>query len=496
MRRLAFVIALLVAAPLYAQSSWGQLEAGPYAAGFTQLERYDSSRPYRSARTLGGKPREGERARPIHVSIWYPAKASGATPLTLSDYVDMAGAESRFDLPSEEQKRRGDAAIFGLPILANTTPEQRAKMRALTSHAIRDAKPAEGKFPLILYSLGSAAVAHVTPEYLASHGYVVVQSPRLGAWAGFPQDGRDPFDLEMKLRDTDFLVNVMREWKQADLGNIGAIGFSAGGRWALAAAMKSADVHAVVSLDSVMLFNDPLGQAWQAMPHFAPDAVRVPVLHMVRTAFAKQEDAKLWTALRYADRTTMLFEDPELDHFDFQSLGYAAALAGARGAAAPKAAEMFHTFNRTTLAFLDAHLKGGPAFNPAAGKIAHLAAEPAPLRTADLLNGIEEDGADAAIAAFRRSPIPEAAMNLAGYNLLFSGRAEDGLKILAANAEAHPGSSNVYDSLADAYLATGDRAKALELAKKAAEILAKEDLPAERKAAIQGSIDQKLKQLE
>lgn len=463
---------------------WGQLQPGPHAVGYTRWDRYDHSRPYRTAKTLDGKPRTGERARPIQISIWYPAQATTAKPLTFGDYL-----------------RGEEAAIFGLQGLARLDEAQRAKLQAMPSRAVRDAKAVSGKFPLILYSLGSPSPAHVTPEYLASHGYVVVQAPRLGAWAGFPPDNRDALDLETKLRDMDFVLNAVKDFPQADLTSIGAIGFSAGGRWALAAAMKSPDVKAVVSLDSVMLYDDPVTAAWRTMPHFNLDAVRAPILHLTSAAFAKGDDKKMWDALRHSDRTAVVYDDPALTHWDFQSLGYATALAGARGADADKVASAFHSWNRETLAFLDAHLKGGTYKPPA--KATHIAALPAPIGIQEFMNALEEEGADAAITAYRTAwktrgepPVAEAAINVAGYTLLFGGRAADGLRILQLNAEAWPQSANTYDSLADAYVFTGDRAKALELTKKANELLAKESaLTPERRAAIQGSIDAKLRDL-
>lgn len=499
MRKLALLL-LLLALPLHADL-WTTLEPGPYTPGFTQLDRSDWSRPYRTARTLDGKPRSGDRARPIRISVWYPAQKSDAKPMSFGDYADLLAGEQSFNAITDADRKRAEDALFTFPLLA-TLNEHRAKMRALTGRAIRDAKPIDGKFPVILYSLGSAAPAHVTPEYLASHGYVVVQSPRLGAFAGLPQDNRDALDLDTKLRDMDFVIVKMRDWKQADLTNIGTIGFSAGGRWALAAAMKSDNVKAVVSLDSVMLFTDPVLAAWRTMPHFNLDAVRVPVLHMTRKEFADQDSAAMWKDLRYADRTSIIYA-PGLDHWDFQSLGVATAQAGGRGALLPRIEQTFAEINRNTLAFLDQHLKGGAAFTPKGANVEHLAAAPAPFTVAEFVGGVVEDGADAAIAAFRKTwketgtpPVAEATMNVAGYSLLFGARPAEGLRVLALNVEAYPTSSNTYDSLADAYLAAGDRAKALELTKKAAEMLAQEKgLTDERRAAIQGSIDGKLKQL-
>jgi dienelactone hydrolase len=507
MRKLALLLLFFVT-PLQAQSDarslWGDLQPGPHAPGFTQWDRYDHSRPYRTATTLDGKPRTGERGRPIRISIWYPAqKTPDAQTLTFGDYLDMLAGEARFGLVTDEQKRRAEETLFAFPLLNTLTPEHRAKMRTLKAHAVRDAKAASGKFPVILYSLGSAVLANGTPEYLASHGYVVVQSPRLGAYAGLPQDNRDVLDLETKLRDMDFVLNAIREWRQADVSNIGTIGFSAGGRWALAAAMKNADVKAVVSLDSVMLFPDAVNAAWRTLPHFNLDAVRVPVLHLTRTEFAKQDDLAMWNAMRYADRTYVEHTEPSLNHWDYQSLGYATALAGARGEHADEVSTVYHDVNRQTLAFLDAHLKNGKPFKATGLKVTHTAALPAPITAAEFMNAIDEEGARGAIDAYRRQwkergtpPVAEATVNTAGYVLLFGGRAQEGLDMLALNTEAYPNSSNAYDSLADAYLAAGNRTRALELTKNAAELLAKEtEMPAERRAAIQGSIDAKLVQL-
>jgi len=65
------------------------------------------------------------------------------------------------------------------------------------------------------------------------------------------------------------------------------------------------------------------------------------------------------------------------------------------------------------------------------------------------------------------------------------------------NATAYPNSPNVYDSLADAYLADGQNDRARESAKKVLELLPSDTTdPAPRRDAIKASAEQKLKQLE
>ena len=517
---LGLALALSGAASPAAVSSplWGPLAPGPYAIGFRQLERYDYSRPYRPARGLDGKPRTGERARPMRISVWYPAGGvPGSAPLTFGDYVAMVAGEGRFGPMTEAEIARGERTFFQFPIFREMTPVQREKLKTMPGRAHRDAEPAAGKFPLILYSLGSAALAHVTPEYLASHGYVVAQMPRLGASSGLPPDGQDARDLENKIRDMDFLLDAMHEFPPADLSNIGVAGFSAGGRWGLSEAMRPGDVRAMVSLDSVLLFNDAVGQIWRRMPFFNPDLVRAPVLHLIRREWVPREDRELWSRMRYSDRMSLVFEDPDLDHLDFQSAGFAMTLVGMRPKAAASVSATFEAFHRYTLAFFDAHLKadarakaflarrptenGVPAGLVTAEAVRAL---PAPITDLELASEIAEGGVDAAIAAFRKGwkergepPVSEADLNLAAYLLLFAGaQPVDAVKLFELNIEAHPASANAYDSAADGYVAAGNREKAADYSRKAMALLeADKAMPDDRRKLIRKSIDEKLERL-
>ena len=98
----------MLGAIVLAATLWGNLEPGPHAVGFQHIERYDASRPYRSARSLDGTPRSGERARPINLYIWYPAESSNATPLTFGDYVDLVAYETLLGTPTAVQLQRGE----------------------------------------------------------------------------------------------------------------------------------------------------------------------------------------------------------------------------------------------------------------------------------------------------------------------------------------------------------------------------------------------------
>jgi dienelactone hydrolase len=131
-------------------------------------------------------------------------------------------------------------------------------------------------------------------------------------------------------------------------------------------------------------------------------------------------------------------------------------------------------------------------------------AEQAP-QSAQLLGQIEMPGgveqATRKLAEARRSDpkaviFSETIVNLIGYDHLQAGDTKNALEIMKLNAVAFPDSPNAYDSLADAYLANGQKDLARQNAKKALELLAFDTSdPQPRRDAIRDSAQQKLKQM-
>jgi hypothetical protein len=508
MRHLLVGVVVLVlvalAGPALANPLLAGVEPGPHAVGFREIERQDHARPYWPPFDLDGKPRAGNHARPMRISIWYPARPSKTRPLTVGDYVALMGLEGRLGPGSPERVKAGQTAFFAFEILRDLDAAQRAKLLALPTIAVRDATPAAGKFPVVIYSLGSPAIGHATAELLASHGYVVLQAPRVGAYAGLPGNDRDLADLATKLADMDFLVNTAGELPYADVTQLATIGWSAGGRWSLAYAMKNPHVRAVVSLDTGMLFDDPGAKLWRASPGYSLENVRAAVLDAASQRFAAQEDLKMWEGLRFAPRTRMVFEAPGLDHMDFQSAGLASTLAGGRAEKAEVVRQATATWTRATLAFLDTHVKGKPQAEVKADKVAvtRIAAEPAPFTLAAFAAALADD-VPAAAAAYRRQrellkrpPLLEREVNAMAYRLLLTGHAPESIVIFQLNTETFPGSANAHDSLADAYLAAGDRARAKEHTEKAHALFSTDKtIAAETRDALRKSIDDKRGQL-
>jgi hypothetical protein len=252
------------------------------------------------------------------------------------------------------------------------------------------------------------------------------------------------------------------------------------------------------------------------MPFYDPDRVRVPVLHMVRREWVPRETSGLWAAMRNAERTKLVFEDPALDHLDFASMGYASTLAGLRPEKRETIARTFAGWQRATLWFFDAHLKGDAAARARVASLpagldlaaAAVSAERLPGTTGaldeqQLAEALVDDFAGALrrarelLGAGGGTPSLERSLNFSGYSLLALGRTADAVAVFQLNADAFPTSANVWDSLADGFEAAGDNAQALAASRKALDLLAKDaTTPEARRDAIRRSAEDRLARLQ
>jgi dienelactone hydrolase len=92
---------------------------------------------------------------------------------------------------------------------------------------------------------------------------------------------------------------------------------------------------------------------------------------------------------------------------------------------------------------------------------------------------------------------PEALVNIVGYEYLQSGNTAQAIAVFSLNVSAFPASANAYDSLADAYLAAGQKDLARVNAQKALELLPSDTtVSADFRNRLRESAEQKLRQLD
>lgn len=479
---------------------------GPHGVGLRVVEQYDYARSYLGQYdVVTGKAVTGERARPMQTVIWYPAQTSGK-PVSYNDYVRLNASEETFG--------RSDAAIGAATAAflkisrGQNGPQQVREETARPMWAVRDAKPAAGKFPVVIYAPSFSATAAENAdlcEYLASHGYVVIASPSMGAHTRGMSD--DVEGVETQAADIAFLIGYAHSLPQADTGKLAVAGYSWGGISNVFVAARDSRVKALVNLDGSVRYWPELVQEAK---YVQPSRVAVPMLFLAQRPRSLEQLAKRGKPLasflndmKYSDVYTVTL--PAMEHFAFSS--EALRFVPAKNFNDYSRAEVNQAHGwaaRYVLQFLDAYLKQQPAAKaflantPAQNKV------PAHLLTLDthLSEGtpptLEMLAAEAAKSGFVKTgevyaamrkqdakfDLAEGALNDWGYKLLRNGDKQGAIEVLKLVTVLHPDSGNAYDSLAEAYEANDDKPQAIESFQRSLKLDAKNDNAIQRLKAL------------
>jgi predicted dienelactone hydrolase len=365
---------------------WDKLPPGPYVVGFKTSWQLDFSRRYNMTFDDKTTYAPGKAPRPILVNVWYPAKATAASkPMPHRGYLEIQSSDpqlAKFATKLAEY----DRAIIAKETLGKPAKELTDREILLLEQFLdtatactRNAPPAEGRFPLVIYHSGYGSSFEdnsVLCEFLASHGYVVFGS-------AYQEPGGSSFNIDGKLTsagDIQFLIGHARQFANVDWNHVGVIGHSGGAHVALMYRAQSGCLaDAIVSLDTTEDYYSLADPRWEPMTTVVTNNranMTGPLLMVANPhAFFQLADA-LSSARRY------YFTIRDLDHDDFISQGgIARALrhrlrfpsapeAGSPKVVTDKAAEKasleavrsaYESLCVYVLRFLDAELKGDAA---------------------------------------------------------------------------------------------------------------------------------------
>jgi pimeloyl-ACP methyl ester carboxylesterase len=160
--------------------------------------------------------------------------------MTVGDYVQLADTEIHFNAP-DEQGNRWRALLktsFDTPLWA-----------------ARDARPAKGRYPVLVYAPSDSSVAWENAdlcEYLVSHGYVVLASPSMGVSTRDMTD--DLAGINAQARDISFLITYAGSLPGTDLSEVAVVSWSWGGISSLFAAARDSRINALVEMDGSMRY--------------------------------------------------------------------------------------------------------------------------------------------------------------------------------------------------------------------------------------------------
>jgi len=478
---------------------------GPDAVGLKVVEQYDFSRSYRSVTDELGKPYQGERARPLQTLVWYPAKKSSGKPMTVGDYGDLLATET----------------TFGKPELTSDWKQWLDSMKPTLKDsmwAVRDAPMLTGRFPVVIYAPSFSSMSWENAdlcEYLASHGYVVVASPDMGATSRGTT--ADLNGVNAQAQDISFLIGYAQTLPNADMSKIAVGGFSWGGISNLFAAARDNRIGALFALDGSMRYFPGLVKAADVHPEY----MTMPMLFFTQGPTSLEQEARrtinkdndgpsVLNAWTHGDLITV--DDVALVHVEHSSMYQRnediwKSYPRHRKADYSRADGIvgYAWIARYTLEFLDAYLKHD------AEAMAFLKKTPAEVGVPPHMLTVDfraSKGMPATLDAFRAEigkqgfdhtpaiyaamlkdnpdfKLNEAAVNLWGLDLMEKNHLTEAIELLKLNVQVFQGSSNAYDSLGEAYMKAGQKQLAIDNYKKSLELNPENDNAKEKLKALE-----------
>ena len=182
----------------------------------------------------------------------------------------------------------------------------------------------------------------------------------------------DEAGASAQVLDIEFVSAAVRDLAPIDPERVALVGYSWGGLTVTLAAMRGADVDAVVAIDSTLMVKKGHALA-RSFEGYRPDSLQVPVMLMIADAVEwKERDVSFFEQLSGKHVSLLRFHD--LKHGDFGSIiirFFVHTQPGGGDRDVSRIDAGYATFCRYLLAFLDAHLRDGSVGQ------AFLAGEPA-----------------------------------------------------------------------------------------------------------------------
>jgi len=475
---------------------------GPHPVGLRIVLQYDYTRTYLYKTDPAGQPTHSELARPIETLIWYPAQKSSAAPVTYGDYLALFATEENFS-PTPAQAQQ---TVHGAEKDHDASPSP-------VMLAVKDAKPESGKFPVVIYAPSFSAAAFENAdlcEYLASHGYVVISSPDMGAHT---RDMTQDLDgINAQARDISFLIGFAHTLPDADPSQVAVAGFSWGGISNFFAAAQDSRITALVALDGSVRYYPKLVEESKSV---YPQNMSLPVLFFTQRDISLEDINKYKLDISGNVPNEMKHSDVyivrmrEMRHGDFASLFLRSPQHWKNNPATEFSPQDISTsygwMAQYFLQFLDAYLKHDAASmtflkNPPTknGVPPHLLtvdfrpAKGFPPTIEGLATELNKRGFSHASEVYaeakKQDPdikIDNDALNSWGYALMNQDHLPEAIEIFKLNIELHPDSSHIHVSLGEAYEKSGQKDLAIINYKKALEINPDNKDAAERLKALQ-----------
>lgn len=245
------------------------LNYGKFKVGFQSNLVIDFSRPSREKPMMG---------RNIQINIWYPARIKSETAVRIRNYIELEGQEDRKGI----SKRQNDSTylefLSNLIIGGADSLEVHSFFKKdFKTIAFHNASILNNEYPVVLLMHGSAFQYMLMGQFLASNGFIAINTP----YKGYLQNQFDVsiLGMETEIRDIEFALSSMIQKMNLTVKNIGLVGYSFGGQSAVGLVVRNPLVKGIVSLDGG-IGSDFGPKLLERFPFFKMDKILQPVMHL------------------------------------------------------------------------------------------------------------------------------------------------------------------------------------------------------------------------
>jgi pimeloyl-ACP methyl ester carboxylesterase len=336
-------------------------DADIYFAGFKTIQTKDTTRVYKPDSDTS----DYLHFRPLDIDIWYPASASTKDSSILFRNI-LGLLEQRANYYTASNAGNGMTQQLAQYFSDGLKCSDSTKVLNFKTQSFKNAKPMEGKFPLIIYLSAFNGMSYenfTLFEELAKKGFVVASISSIGRFPGDMTMKKE--DLIEQVNDAIATLSNLKGNSTIDFTKIGIIGYSWGGLSGSILAGKIPNVACLISLDGSEFHH--YGQAKEENTYF--DGIRnnpdfknkrlpVPYLRLESsplTTTEKVDSVYDFTEKLSADRQIFIIDSAK--HENFSCLPQ---LVKESGNCQPD--QHFTTILKLTLSFLDDHLKNGKTF--------------------------------------------------------------------------------------------------------------------------------------
>jgi hypothetical protein len=306
------------------------LTYGRHATGWRFEVPLDPRRTYEPA--AGDK--RGSGLRPVPTTVFYPAEIGSGEEAAFGALAELSAYSAFADPPQIEIDKAKQQFVETIGASAAARISLRSR---------KNATPASGRYPMILFAHTTPIGQAVMSEYLASHGFVVAGVMSKGESAGPYRLGVG--EIRGMVADLETALRVVLALPFADRTRVAAIGMSNGAFGAVGLGLRL-PVAAIVSLDGTI--------AERAAARILPEltaANPLPPQPSVLHLYTPDNPYLDLAQLKARGPACAAVRIPAFAHADFLSFGLLVKV-GPPPFTRLRPAEKFASINRLTLEFL------------------------------------------------------------------------------------------------------------------------------------------------